>query len=114
MPVSPLTFKVYLRKFVSCPHPSQICGEASYWGRRAFEQHFTDWKHVQGLRALGIRMSKEFFEITSIAEAQALWENLKKRDTGYFVADVDEECEDEEGNVYNRKTYMDLKRQGII
>jgi splicing factor 3A subunit 3 len=25
-----------------------------------------------------------------------------------------EEMEDEEGNVYNRKTYEDLKKQGII
>jgi len=25
-----------------------------------------------------------------------------------------EELEDEEGNVYNRKTYEDLKKQGLI
>ena len=28
--------------------------------------------------------------------------------------EVDEEFEDAEGNVYNRKTYEDLKRQGLI
>jgi splicing factor 3A subunit 3 len=28
--------------------------------------------------------------------------------------DVDEEFEDEEGNVFNRKTFEDLKRQGIL
>jgi splicing factor 3A subunit 3 len=25
-----------------------------------------------------------------------------------------EEFEDEQGNVYNKKTYMDLKRQGLL
>ena len=28
--------------------------------------------------------------------------------------EVDEEYEDAEGNVYNRKTYEDLRRQGLI
>lgn len=29
-------------------------------------------------------------------------------------AETTEELEDEEGNVYNRKTYEDLKRQGLV
>lgn len=29
-------------------------------------------------------------------------------------ADIVEEYEDAEGNVYNKKTYEDLKRQGIL
>ncbi len=31
-----------------------------------------------------------------------------------FEMETMEELEDEEGNVYNRKTYEDLKKQGII
>jgi len=31
-----------------------------------------------------------------------------------FRADTMEEFEDEEGNVFNKKTYDDLKRQGLI
>jgi splicing factor 3A subunit 3 len=31
-----------------------------------------------------------------------------------FQNETMEEMEDEEGNVYNRKTYEDLKKQGII
>lgn len=31
-----------------------------------------------------------------------------------FVPDSMEEYEDDEGNVFNRKTYEDLRRQGII
>lgn len=33
---------------------------------------------------------------------------------GGFHPEVDEEFEDAQGNVYNRKTYEDLKRQGLI
>ena len=33
---------------------------------------------------------------------------------GGFHAEVDEEFEDAQGNVYNRKTFEDLRRQGLI
>ena len=33
---------------------------------------------------------------------------------GGFKVEEDEEFEDDEGNVFNRKTYMDLKRQGLL
>ncbi len=65
-----------------CPAPTQeykceICGEASYWGRRAFERHFKEWRHQNGMRALGIPNNKNFYEVTQIEEAQALWVNIK-------------------------------------
>jgi splicing factor 3A subunit 3 len=31
-----------------------------------------------------------------------------------FQLETTEELEDDEGNVYNRKTYDDLKKQGLI
>ena len=33
---------------------------------------------------------------------------------GGSVPEELEEFEDEQGNVYNKKTYMDLKRQGLL
>ncbi len=33
---------------------------------------------------------------------------------GGFKAEAEEEFEDAEGNVYNKRTYEDLKRQGLI
>ena len=39
---------------------------------------------------------------------------LQDREKGGFNAPTEEEYEDEEGNVYNKKTYEDLRRQGII
>jgi hypothetical protein len=34
--------------------------------------------------------------------------------TGGFNPETDEELEDAQGNVYNKKTYEDLRRQGLI
>ena len=39
---------------------------------------------------------------------------VQEREVGGFKAEAEEEFEDAEGNVYNRRTYEDLKRQGII
>lgn len=38
----------------------------------------------------------------------------QRRDKGGWRADVDEEYEDQDGNVYSKKTYEDMKRQGLI
>lgn len=39
---------------------------------------------------------------------------MQDRDVGGFKAELEEEFEDAEGNVYTRKVYEDLKRQGLI
>lgn len=39
---------------------------------------------------------------------------LQDREKPGHKIEVDEEYEDAEGNVYNRKTYEDLRRQGLI
>lgn len=44
----------------------EICGNHSYWGRRAFERHFKEWRHQHGMRCLGIPNTKNFNEITCI------------------------------------------------
>ena len=169
----------------------QICGDLKYRGRREFERHFKESKHQQGMRALGIPNNKNFYEVTQIAEALALWTNIQvwsktdfclpqslhrccialyliatlplqlcrsesgpqvlvqqvdatkvqhpgkqvlcvfppvtgpplaecvcraaqEREKGGFKAEVEEEFEDTEGNVYNKKTFEDLRRQGLI
>ena len=53
-------------------------------------------------------------QVTTIAEALALHKSLESKGTGKWDKDVDEEYEDADGNVYNKKTYDDLKRQGLI
>lgn len=44
-----------------------------------------------------------------------MWEKIKnQKESERFVAENDEEYEDSQGNVVNRKTYEDLKRQGLL
>mmetsp|Transcript_6383 Transcript_6383/g.18382 ORF Transcript_6383/g.18382 Transcript_6383/m.18382 type:complete len:504 (+) Transcript_6383:259-1770(+) len=110
----PIPYWLYKLHGLNQEFKCEICGLASYWGRRAFERHFKEFKHQNAMRALGIPNSKLFFEVTSIADAQELWRNVQSREKGGFVRDTEEEYEDTQGNVYSKKTYEDLKRQGII
>ncbi len=55
----------------------EICGGQSYWGRRAFERHFKEWRHQNGMRALGIPNTKTFFEVTQMKDALELWASIK-------------------------------------
>ena len=57
----------------------EICGGAEYWGRRAFERHFKEWRHQNGMRALGIPNNKNFFEVTQISDARELWTSIQVR-----------------------------------
>ena len=110
----PIPYWLYKLHGLNQEYTCEICGGDVFKGRREFERHFRESKHVNAMAALGIPMSKAFFEVTKVAEAVALWENLKKRGVGNWNAEVQEEFEDEEGNVYNKKTYLDLQRQGLV
>lgn len=92
----------------------EICGNYSYWGRRAYERHFREPRHQHGMRCLKIPNTKAFLEVTTIADALALHKAMQERGAASFKADADEEFEDASGNVYNKKTYLDLQRQGLL
>ena len=53
--------------------------------------------------------------MTQIKDAINLWEKLKiQKSDERWMAEAEEEFEDSQGNVVNRKTYEDLKRQGLL
>mmetsp|Transcript_40482 Transcript_40482/g.89949 ORF Transcript_40482/g.89949 Transcript_40482/m.89949 type:complete len:508 (-) Transcript_40482:699-2222(-) len=110
----PIPYWLYKLHGLNQEFKCEICGNHSYWGRRAFEKHFKEWRHQNGMRALGIPNNKNFYEVTKIDDAVALWKSMQDRGKGGFNPEIDEEFEDASGNVYNKKTYEDLKRQGII
>lgn len=41
-----------------------------------------EWRHQNGMKALGIPNTRQFFEVTTIADALALWKNLQEREKG--------------------------------
>lgn len=86
----------------------EICGGAVYHGPKAFEKHFSEPKHLHGLRCLGISDAPVYAGITSIAEATDLYKKLARS------RKMDAEVEDDQGNVMTARAFQDLKRQGLI
>lgn len=111
----PIPYWLYKLHGLGQEFKCEICGNHSYWGRRAYERHFKEWRHQHGMRCLGIPNTKNFNEITSIEEAKHLWERIQeKQGLNKWRPDLEEEYEDHEGNIYNKKTYTDLQRQGLL
>jgi splicing factor 3A subunit 3 len=111
----PIPYWLYKLHGLGIEYKCEICGNQSYWGRRAFERHFQEWRHSHGMRCLGIPNTRHFHEITKIADAIELWQKLKE-DTvqAEFRPEEEMEFEDAEGNVYAKKTYELLQKQGLI
>ncbi|KIY73801.1 hypothetical protein CYLTODRAFT_428350 [Cylindrobasidium torrendii FP15055 ss-10] len=111
----PIPFWLYKLHGLGVEYRCEICSDHVYMGRKNFERHFQESRHAFGMRALGLPNTKHFHEIVGIQDALALAEKLKQEGRHeIFEMETMEELEDEEGNVYNRKTYEDLKKQGII
>ncbi|CAN8257056.1 unnamed protein product [Cochlearia groenlandica] len=111
----PIPYWLYKLHGLGQEFKCEICGNCSYWGRRAFERHFKEGRHQHGMRCLGIPNTKNFNEITSIEEAKELWKKIQERQgVNKWRPELEEEYEDREGNIYNKKTYSDLQRQGLI
>ncbi|KAJ3108136.1 hypothetical protein HDU97_002048 [Phlyctochytrium planicorne] len=111
----PIPYWLYKLHGLGVEYTCEICGNYVYMGRKAFERHFQEWRHGHGMRCLGIPNTRHFHEITQIADAYALWEKLQSTaKSESFKADAMEEFEDAEGNVFNKKTFEDLRRQGLL
>ncbi|GAA5968281.1 hypothetical protein JCM11641_003794 [Rhodosporidiobolus odoratus] len=111
----PIPYWLYKLHGLGVEYKCEICSDHIYQGRKNFERHFQESRHAFGMRALGLPNTKHFHEITRIEDAIALAEKLKQEGRAELsAAELTEELEDEEGNVYNRKTYEDLKRQGLV
>ncbi|GAA5996246.1 SF3a splicing factor complex subunit PRP9 [Rhodotorula paludigena] len=111
----PIPYWLYKLHGLGVEYKCEICSDHVYQGRKNFERHFQESRHAFGMRALGLPNTKHFHEITRIEDALALAEKLKQEGRQELSqAELTEELEDDEGNVYNRKTYEDLKRQGLV
>ncbi|RLN97796.1 hypothetical protein BBJ28_00013664 [Nothophytophthora sp. Chile5] len=111
----PIPYWLYKLHGLGVEFKCEICGNHSYWGRRAFDRHFQEWRHAFGMRCLKIPNTKHFHDITLMRDAIQLYEKLKDQITDEnWNAANEEEFEDSEGNVLNRKTFEDLARQGLL
>ncbi|KAL6879209.1 splicing factor 3A subunit 3 [Trichoderma novae-zelandiae] len=111
----PIPFWLYRLHGLGVEFPCEICGNFVYMGRRAFDKHFNEARHVYGLKCLGITNTSLFRDITGIDEALRLWEKIQKEkkrgkiDDGSVI-----QMEDGEGNVMPEKVYYDLQKQGLL
>lgn len=111
----PIPFWLYKLHGLGVEFPCEICGNYVYMGRRAFDKHFNEPRHIHGLKCLGITNTTLFREITSIDEAQELWKKIQqdKKKEKQNVENV-VQMEDSEGNVMPEKVYRDLEAQGML
>ncbi|CAG7832209.1 unnamed protein product [Allacma fusca] len=111
----PIPYWLYKLHGLNISYNCEICGNFTYKGPKAFQRHFAEWRHAHGMRCLGIPNTAHFANVTQIEDALQLWEKLKGEKTAErWTADQEEEFEDSMGNVVNKKTFDDLKRQGLL
>ncbi|KAG2375119.1 hypothetical protein C9374_010123 [Naegleria lovaniensis] len=111
----PIPYWLYKWQGLGNEYICEICGNHSYWGHREFERHFQEWRHANGMKCLGIPNTRHFHHITKIKDALDLWKNMQQQEQQQHWDEGEmEEVEDEEGNVYTKQTYIDLKKQGYI
>ena len=111
----PIPYWLYKLHGLNITYSCEICGNHTYKGPKEFQKHFSEWRHAHGMRCLGIPNTAHFANVTVIEDAISLWQKLKaSKEVERWKADVEEECEDSGGNVVSRKTYEDLRRQGLL
>ncbi len=104
----PIPYWLYKLHGLGVEFPCEICGNFVYMGRRAFDKHFNEARHIYGLKCLGITNTSLFREITGIEDALKLWDKIQ-RDKKKEKAGVDGivQMEDADGNVMPEKVYYE-------
>ena len=105
----PIPYWLYKLHGLGVELPCEICGNFVYMGRRAFDKHFSEARHIYGLRCLGITQQTSLFrEITRIEDALRLWEKLERdRKKERESRDNVVQMEDAEGNVMPERIYLE-------
>ncbi|KAI9676451.1 MAG: hypothetical protein M1817_000608 [Caeruleum heppii] len=102
----PIPYWLYKLHGLGVEFSCEICGNFVYMGRRAFDKHFNEARHIYGLKCLGITNTTLFREITGIEDALKLWDKIqrdKKKEKSSTENVV--QMEDAEGNVMPEKVY---------
>ena len=67
------------------------------------------------MKCLRIPNTSHFKDVTEIKHALELHKKILQQNfQETFKPDFQEEFEDNDGNLYSRKQYIDMKRQGLI
>uniref|UniRef100_A0A672MT10 Splicing factor 3A subunit 3-like n=1 Tax=Sinocyclocheilus grahami TaxID=75366 RepID=A0A672MT10_SINGR len=89
----PIPYWLYKLHGLNINYNCEICGNYTYRGPKAFQRHFAVISLFSGI----------------------VWSKLKSQKAlERWQPDTEEEYEDSSGNVVNKKTFEDLKRQGLL
>lgn len=110
----PIPYWLYRLHGLGVEYKCEICGNTSYWGRRAFEKHFEEFRHQSGMKLLGLPNTAHFFEIVRIKDALELNKKLEADKNKGWKPEEQVEMEDDQGRVYDKKTFDLLRKQGVI
>eukprot|EP01134_Creolimax_fragrantissima_P007067 CFRG7067T1 len=111
----PIPYWLYKLHGLNINYTCEICGGAAYKGPKAFQRHFQEAKHAHGMRQIGVPNTSHFINVTTKADAEALYAKLQaEKQLKAFKAGDDEEYEDSLGNVISKRIYMDLKANGLL
>ena len=111
----PMPYWLYKLNGLGIEFKCEICGNCSYWGRRAFERHFQEARHSNALNALGIPNTSHFKEITRISDALELYSSLcKQAKNRIFDEQNGVEMEDSEGNIVTLRSFKEFHSKGVI
>ena len=104
----PIPYWLYKLHGLGVEFPCEICGNFVYMGRRAFDKHFNESRHIYGLKCLGVTNTTLFREITGIEDALKLWDKIqrdkkKEKAGGENIVQM----EDADGNVMPEKVYYE-------
>ena len=110
----PIPYWLYKLHGLGVEFSCEICGNFVYMGRRAFDKHFSEARHIYGLKCLGVTNTTLFRDITGIDDALKLWDKLQKDKKVEVTKQDVVQMEDAEGNVMPEKVYYDLQKQGLL
>ena len=104
----PIPYWLYKLHGLGVEFPCEICGNFVYMGRRAFDKHFNEARHIYGLKCLGITNTTLFREITGIEDALKLWDKIQRDKTKEKTGGENVvQMEDADGNVMPEKVYYE-------
>ena len=104
----PIPYWLYKLHGLGVEFSCEICGNFVYMGRRAFDKHFNEARHIYGLKCLGITQTQLFREITGIQDALKLWDKVQRDKRLEKVGGENVvQMEDAEGNVMPEKVYYE-------
>lgn len=65
----PIPYWLYKLHGLNINYNCEICGNYTYKGPKAFQRHFSEWRHAHGMRCLGIPNTAHFANVTQIEDA---------------------------------------------